>query len=72
MDLLILKTDIQTKKNIRKVKPILNKHPYISTWSIDTEDIDNVLRIEASNNLSENDIINQLKSSGFFCEILMD
>jgi hypothetical protein len=72
MKLLIFKTDIKTKKMVKAVKPILNNNSVIVNWSIDTKDIDNVLRIEASENLNEDDIIDLIKPSGFGCEILMD
>jgi hypothetical protein len=69
---LVLKTDIQNRRIVKLVKPILNKHPMINVWSIDTHDIDNVLRIEASGSLVESDIINLLKTQGFLCEELPD
>jgi len=72
MNLLIFRTDIKTKKKVKVVKPIFNNHPTIADWSIDTEDIDNVLRIEASGKLKENDIINLIKTCGFHCEVLAD
>lgn len=68
--LLILRTDIKTKKKIKKVKPLLDGHPLIFKWSIDIEDIDNVLRIEVSSDLKEIDIVNLIKEEGFYCEDL--
>ena len=72
MKLLILKTDIKTKKKVKAVKPLFNNHPTISNWSIDIEDIDNVLRIEAQNDLNEKDLIHLVKACGFYCEALVD
>ena len=72
MVLLIFRTDIKTKKKVKVVKPIFNNHPVIKNWSVDTDDIDNVLKIEAVGTLAENDIITLMKTCGFYCEILTD
>ena len=72
MKILIFRTDIKTKKKFKAIKPLFNKHPNISNWSIDIEDIDNVLRIEATESLIESDIISLTKTQGFYCEILKD
>ena len=70
--LLIFKTDIKTKKKIKAVKSILDNLPIISKWSLDTEDIDKVLKIEVSGNLNENDLIRLVEPGGFYCEPLPD
>ena len=72
MKLVILKTDIKTKKKVKKMKPVFNNHPVISKWSIDTEDVDNVLRIEADDILQEDDVKKLVIENGFFCETLPD
>jgi len=72
MNILIFKTDIKTPHKIKVLMPILNNHANIVTWSVDTEDIDNVLRVEASGDLSENDIILLIKNQGLYCEALPD
>lgn len=72
MKLVILKTDIKTKKKVKKIKPFLKDNPIISKWSVDIEDIDNVLRIEAQNDANENEIITMIHNQGFYCESLPD
>lgn len=72
MDLLIFRTSIKTKKKVKIIKSFFNKHPSISGWSIDLEDIDNVLRIESSGQLAELEIIRQVNICGFQCELLKD
>ncbi|MDD7887066.1 hypothetical protein [Flavivirga sp. 57AJ16] len=72
MHLLIFETDIKSKKKVKSLKPILNEHADILKWSIDLEDIDNVLRIEATNNITENEIIDMVKTRGFYIETLTD
>ncbi|TBN04905.1 hypothetical protein EYD45_06485 [Hyunsoonleella flava] len=68
--LFILRTDIGTQQKVKQVKSFFDSNTDIIKWSIDTEDIDNVLKIKATKNLSEADIINQLKTQGFFCDVL--
>ncbi|MCM4173800.1 hypothetical protein DHD32_20200 [Arenibacter sp. TNZ] len=72
INILILKTNIKSKKKVKIIKPIFNQHPSIIKWSVDIEDIDNVLRIEATGNIEERDIIRILKSNGFYSEDLND
>ncbi|MDO5981781.1 hypothetical protein [Flavivirga spongiicola] len=72
MHLLIFETDIKSKKKIKSLKPLLNKHSDIIKWSIDLEDIDNVLRIEATTNITESDIIDMIRTHGFYIETLTD
>jgi len=71
MGVYVFKTDINSASLIESVKPLLNSYQYISDWSIDIEDIDNVLRI-ISVELLENEIIQIMKSKGFICEVLPD
>jgi hypothetical protein len=71
MGVYVFKTDINSASLIESVKPLLNSYQYISDWSIDIEDIDNVLRI-ISVELLENEIIQIIKSKGFICEALPD
>lgn len=72
MELLILKTNISSTKKIERLLPIFTSHPIIQRWSIDTEDIDNVLRIELTKKRTSNDIIEMIKGQGFHCETLPD
>jgi hypothetical protein len=72
MKLLILKTNIKTAQKVRKIMPVFNSHPVIRKWSVDTEDIDNVLKVEASNHLNEKEIIQMVQALGFYCEHLPD
>ncbi|MBJ6367178.1 hypothetical protein [Snuella sedimenti] len=72
MELLIFQTDIKSKKKVKSLKPVFNTHPDIIKWSIDLEDIDNVLRIEATTNLSEEDVVDLVKVNGFYIKALPD
>ncbi len=72
MNLLIFRTNIGTQKMVKSLESLFRNIPTILGWSVDLEDIDNVLRIEATGELEETDIINHLKISGFQCETLED
>jgi len=72
MNLLIFRTDIKTKKKVKAMRPLFNLHPAIADWSIDIADVDNVLRIEAQDDLNEKDIIHLVKTYGFYCDVLAD
>ncbi|MDC9723238.1 MAG: hypothetical protein PSN34_10795 [Urechidicola sp.] len=70
--LLIFRTDIKTKKKVKAVKTLFNSHANIIDWSVDLEDIDNVLWIKATEQLAESDVINLIKPTGFYCDALVD
>lgn len=72
MKLLIFKTDIESQEKIEAVKPLFKNHTSIVDWSIDLEDIDNVLWIKATEPLAESDVINLIKVKGFYCDVLAD
>lgn len=66
----VFRTNIETKADVNFLKKTFSSDPKIKQWSIDLEDIDNVLRIEASRNLNKQDIIEKVTSQGFYCEEL--
>ncbi|MEC3907428.1 hypothetical protein VOI54_10390 [Tamlana sp. 2201CG12-4] len=70
--LLIFKTNINTKKKVKALKSFFDSHTSITKWSIDLEDIDNVLKIEAAIGLNESNMIDQIKTQGFYCDVLSD
>lgn len=72
MELLIFRTDIKSKKKVKSLKPVFNNHSDIIKWSIDLDDIDNVLRIEATTKLSEGDVIDLVEIKGFYIKTLSD
>ncbi len=71
-EILVFKTNIETEKLIKDISPLFDKLPYLKDWSVDTEDIDNVLRIVTKGNILESDIVNLLLAHGFYCEALED
>lgn len=72
MKLFIFKTNIETKRMTRLLKPYFNSVTSIVDWHIDVQDVDKVLRIEAKESLTEQDIIHLIQTKGFYCEPLKD
>ena len=68
MKLIIVKTNIPSKKKVKKLEPLFNEHVGILKWSVDTEDIDKVLRIEANESLEENEVASLIGQFGYSCE----
>lgn len=71
-NLYLFRTDIKTKKSVKSIRTIFDNHPGIRNWSVDTEDIDNVLRVEALNGFSETDVHKLVQLFGFYCNTLRD
>ena len=70
MQIHVLKTDLKSLQEVNNIAPILDLHPLIKSWSVDTQDIDNVLRIEGKVNLKEKEIIPLLRQFGVYSESL--
>ena len=49
MEVLVLKTNVTSKEKAQALSAVFDNHQLIRKWSVDTEDCDNVLRIEAEN-----------------------
>ena len=71
MNVLVFKTNLSSPPLIEWMAPFFNLHPCISEWSVDTGDLDNVLRV-VSSKLLENDVIQLMQSKGFVCEFMPD
>jgi hypothetical protein len=69
LKVLVFRTNIRFKKDLRQVSPVLDKSPGIMRWNVDREDSDKVLRIE-SLGLQPEDIIHFITRAGYFCEEL--
>ena len=72
MKILIFKTNIKTKKNVKALQSLFKYQSNIINWSIDLEDIDKVLKINAIETLDESDVRNLVKVRGFCCEPLTE
>ncbi len=69
LEVLIFRTNIRFKKDLRLVAPILDEAPGLHKWTVDREDTDKVLRIE-TRNPDPSPIIERVTACGYFCEEL--
>lgn len=72
MHVLVLKTNIDNEQKLNAVNSRFDTISQIKEWSVDQEDIDNVLRIVASKEMNESDVIKVLDSMNFICEELAE
>ncbi|PIQ48212.1 MAG: hypothetical protein COW03_11200 [Cytophagales bacterium CG12_big_fil_rev_8_21_14_0_65_40_12] len=70
MVILVFKTSLMNRKQIQAISPSLNDHPSVLSWSVDLEDWERILRIEATNQSSAHEIAASIKALGFECEEL--
>lgn len=70
-NIFVFKTTIKTNEDKQKVALILDSISQINRWTVDCEDCDCVLRIEADG-ISEEQIIVIVQRLGFGCEELKD
>jgi len=70
MQVYIFKTNIPSQEKAKALDVLINKHEGIHRWTIDTEDIDKVLRIETNIQLAENEFMSGVRNAGFACEVL--
>ncbi len=70
MQIGIFKTNIRYKKNLKALQKAFEPHPEIIKWSVDTEDIDKVLRVELTEHVSEKEVIDLVQHLGLVCELL--
>lgn len=70
-EILVFKTNVNDKKSVKKLKPLLDNLLTNSKWSFDLEDCDKVLRIETFAEISDL-VITLLVKNGFSCEELTD
>ena len=69
MEMLILKTNINSKFDFKRVRHSLNNTFKINECTVDLGDRDKVLRV-VGNELSMEDVINRVKNLGYNCEDL--
>lgn len=70
-EILVFKTNIKTDDDKQKVAKVLDALPQTNRWTVDCEDCDCVLRIEAEG-ISEQQITELIQQAGFDCKALKD
>ena len=68
---MVFRTNLNSKKDIDRVAPLLDTTHIVLLWSVDTNDIDKVLRIEGFSDKPE-EINAIIKRAGYQCEELND
>lgn len=71
LQVLVFKTNLRFKKDIRLVGAILEREPHILRWNVDIWDVDKVLRIETTW-LSVQEVIALVTGAGYCCSVLPD
>lgn len=71
LQVLVFKTNLQSKNDILYISPLLGNTPGIIKWNVDQHDVDNVLRIE-TDWLLPHDVIRMVTGAGYVCEELPD
>jgi hypothetical protein len=68
---LVFRTNIRYKKDIKTLAAVLDDHPFISKWNVDLDDDEKILRIVSLENCA-NEYILLVKNAGYSCEELND
>ena len=71
MNIIVLKTNIKLKREVKSLAPVLDDEKGIVRWNIALDDIDKVLRVETES-LAVDEIIEKVAALGFMCEELTD
>jgi len=69
MEVLVFKTDARSKKRVNALAQHLQSIKGIVRWNVDLQDVDKVLRIEATS-LSAGIVEKNLQKAGYYCEEL--
>ncbi len=69
---LIFRTNISDCLKERFITPLLDHHPMIGRWCLDTTDRDNVLKVQPIGELEAYHVMGLINSCGFLCEELED
>lgn len=72
MEILVLRTNVTSKRKVRQLSSVFDNHKAIHKWSVDTEDRDKVLRIEAQKGFSIQDAVALMQLQGFYGNELDD
>ncbi len=71
-NIFVFKTDVQSRTQLEFIQKHLAPFTGVLSWSIDLEDIDNVLRVVTNGKVNTLDIIKTIKKQGVNCNELPD
>lgn len=69
--IMVFKTDVHKPEMVNQLNSLFSMREQIEEWTVDTEDIDNVLRIVCEKSLTEYEVISLMKTKGFSCEEML-
>ncbi|NVK63885.1 MAG: hypothetical protein HWE22_04830 [Flavobacteriales bacterium] len=72
MEVLVLKTNVTSKQKAEQLRAVFDNHQSIEKWSVDIEDCDKVLRIEAQNGFGIKEAVALMQLQGFYGNELED
>lgn len=72
MELHIFRTNISTRQKVKQIKSLFKAIPFVLSWSIDQDDIDNVLKVRTKNVFQGEELIRLMKGHDVQCELLAD
>lgn len=64
---MVFTSTINTPDDVRKIRPVLNRHERIDRWCVDLDDWEKVLKIESRNGLSHAEIERLMDTIGYEC-----
>ncbi len=67
---LVFKTDIENHEKVKLLKPVFDELHSVIEWSVDTQDVDKVLRIETKGSMTERKIIDLMSTIGVACMVM--
>jgi len=70
MDVYVFKTSVRYKKQVKSLKPSLDRLLAKNSWHFDLEDCDKVFRVEAPENVT-GPVMELLRTNGFACDELV-
>ncbi len=71
MEILVFKTNLQNRQEIRKAGGFLKQLAGIIRWNVDLHDADNILRVVTAN-VSPRTVEYTLRQAGYYCQELED
>ncbi|MEO6731594.1 MAG: hypothetical protein ABIN01_10290 [Ferruginibacter sp.] len=71
LTILVFKTNIRFKKDLKIIGPFLSDYEPVIKWNVDRKDADKILRIETTSG-DPLEIIKTINKAGYHCEELPD
>ena len=70
VQVMVFQTSLEDENDIRRAEFVLNNHHHIYRWTVDLEDWEKVLKVEADRNVSYQEIERKISLLGYQCKEL--